>query len=96
MGYSLIAIPMEDLHNISMESVDMVEIFGAISNSMTFQVYQEGFNSDQLKLIAEKVRHEWLGKNPQTYSEYDLQVMGEILCYLNVSDIQNIHTDAFM
>ncbi|XP_073831814.1 uncharacterized protein [Musca autumnalis] len=96
MGYSLTAIPVDDLRNISMENVDMVEIFGSIINTMTLREYQQGFSVEQLTLLAQKVRYEWLGKSPQTYSEYDLRTMGEILCYFNVTDIGNIHTDAFM
>ncbi|KAM7350603.1 otoancorin-like [Cochliomyia hominivorax] len=94
IGYSLTFIPLQDLNNISMENVDVVEAFGAIRSSDN-KGYQNGFNVDQLNLLAQKVRQEWLGKNPQTYSEYDLKAMGEILCYMNVTDIEKIHADAF-
>ncbi|XP_058978034.1 uncharacterized protein LOC131802237 [Musca domestica] len=96
MGYALTAIPLEDFRNISMENVDMIEIFGSIINTMSLREYQQGFSEEQLSMLAQKVRSEWLGKTPQTYSEYDLRAMGEILCYFNVTDIENIHTDAFM
>ncbi|XP_075158130.1 uncharacterized protein LOC142231407 [Haematobia irritans] len=95
MSYSLTAIPVEDLRNISFENIDIISVFGAIRTTMLLKEYQSGFNAEQLKVIASKVRNEWSGKNPLTYSEYDLRAMGEILCYLNVTDIENIHSDAF-
>ncbi|XP_037805809.1 uncharacterized protein LOC119599934 [Lucilia sericata] len=94
MGYSLTFIPIKELRNISMENVDVVEAFGAIRSSLNKQ-HQDGFETEQLNILAQKVREEWQGKNPFTYSEYDLKSMGEILCYLNATDIENIHADAF-
>ncbi|KAI8128016.1 hypothetical protein CVS40_2494 [Lucilia cuprina] len=94
MGYSLTFIPIKELRNISMENVDVIEAFGAIRSSLNKQ-HQDGFDAEQLNILALKVREEWLGKNPFTYSEYDLKSMGEILCYLNATDIENIHPDAF-
>ncbi|XP_053950455.1 uncharacterized protein LOC128858314 [Anastrepha ludens] len=87
------AITVEELHNISMSRVEIVEAFGGVqglSSNMS-----NGFTDAQMKLIASKVRNEWLGKEPEIYSEYDLISMGEIICHLNESDIENIHADAF-
>lgn len=89
----LTAISVEELHNISMSRVELVEAFGgvhALSSDMN-----TGFSEEQMNLIASKVRFEWLGKEPETYSEYDLISMGEIVCHLNESDIEGIHADAF-
>lgn len=94
MGYTLTFISLQDLRNISMENVDVVEAFGAIRSSDN-KDNQKGFSTGQLSILAQKVRAEWLGKNPYTYSEYDLKAMGEILCYLNVTDVEKIHADAF-
>ena len=76
-----------------MENVDVVKAFGAIRSNLYSE--HSGFKAEQLGIIAQKVRKEWLGKNPFTYSEYDLMSMGEIICYLNITDIENIHGDAF-
>lgn len=78
-----------------MESVDVVKAFGSIRSNFYSEQSQGGFNAEQFRIVAQKIRKEWLGKNPFTYSEYDLRTMGEIICYLNVSDIENIHGDAF-
>lgn len=84
---------MDDLRNITMKNVEIVEAFGLIRS--TEKRPDAGFDRDQLKLLAKKIRHEWHGKEPETYSEYDLKAMGEILCYLNASDINDIHPIAF-
>lgn len=93
MGYALTAIPLNELSTISMENVEIIEAFGLIKSSNSKQ-HQDGFSEKQLKLIARKVRTEWLDKNALTYSEYDLKIMGQILCYLKVQDIEKIHADA--
>lgn len=95
MGYALTFIPDEELRNISLENVDIVEAFGAIRSSDKKQ-HQSGFKPEQLNILAHKIRQEWVDKSPSTYSEYDLMAMGEILCYLNATDIENIHADAFV
>ena len=69
----------------------MVEAFGAVRSTDEFG----GFNEEQKTLIALKFHNEWLGKNPQTYSEYDLMTMGEIICQLQVNNIAEIHPTAF-
>lgn len=88
---------MQDLHNISMERVEIVEAFGAIRKKSKYiaETTDVTFNEEQMRLIARKVRNEWLGKTPKTYSEYDLMSMGQIICHLNVTDILQIHADAF-
>lgn len=93
MGTSLTAIPMDDLQNINMKDVEIVEAFGLIRS--TEDNPDVGFNHEQLTLLARKVRQEWTGKGPDTYSEYDLKAMGEILCYFNASDLEEIHAIAF-
>ncbi|XP_036341037.1 uncharacterized protein LOC118750557 [Rhagoletis pomonella] len=90
----LTAITNEELHNISMARVEIVEAFGGV-HALNSGDTNKGFTDEQIKLIARKVRTEWLGKRPETYSEYDLVSMGEIACHLNASDIFNIHADAF-
>ncbi|XP_039961096.1 uncharacterized protein LOC120775132 [Bactrocera tryoni] len=87
------AISVMELSNISMSRVEIVEAFGGVhtlSNDTS-----NGFNDEQMQLIASKARYEWLGKGPETYSEYDLISMGEIVCHLNESDIERMHADAF-
>lgn len=93
MGTSLTAIPMEDLRNITIKDVEIIEAFGLIR--ATNNKPEAGFDQDQLKLLAQKIQNEWPGKKPETYSEYDLKAMGEILCYFNASDIKEIHPVAF-
>ncbi|XP_067635320.1 uncharacterized protein [Eurosta solidaginis] len=90
----LTAITMDELHNISMSRVEIVEAFGRV-HALRSSDMSQGFSEAQMALIASKVRNEWLGKEPQTYSEYDLISLGEIVCHLNESDIENIHADAF-
>lgn len=87
------AISVVELANISMSRVEMVEAFSGVhtlSNDTN-----NGFSDEQMQLIASKVRYEWLGKGPDTYSEYDLISLGEIVCHLNESDIELLHADAF-
>lgn len=93
MGTSLTAIPMDDLQNIIIKDVEIVEAFGLIRSIENKP--KAGFDENQLKLLAQKVRQEWPGKNPKTYSEYDLKAMGEILCYFNASDLKEIQPVAF-
>ncbi|XP_055842259.1 uncharacterized protein LOC129909234 [Episyrphus balteatus] len=85
MGNLVTGIPLEDLRNITINVVEIVKAFGSV---------QKGFTDEQMNLIAQKVRSEWPNKIPQTYSEYDLKSMGQIVCYLNRSDIAAIHAVA--
>lgn len=86
MGNLLTGIPLDDLRNITIDVVEIVKAFGSV---------REGFSEEQLNLIARKVHNEWSNKKPNTYSEYDLISMGQIVCYLNPSDIAAINADAF-
>ncbi|XP_055913914.1 uncharacterized protein LOC129947399 [Eupeodes corollae] len=85
MGNLVTGIPLDDLRNITIDVVEIVKAFGSV---------QKGFTDEQMTLIAQKVSNEWPNKNPRTYSEYDLISMGQIVCYLNRSDIAAIHAVA--
>ncbi|XP_037931963.1 uncharacterized protein LOC119666752, partial [Teleopsis dalmanni] len=91
LGQVLTSISTEELRNVTMARFETVEAFGAIQHTLI----TIGFKEEQLKVLAQKLRNEWIGKNPETYSEYDLIAMGEIICYLNTTDIDAIHADAF-
>lgn len=86
LGSILSAISLEDLQNITMDRVEIVEAFGST---------HVNFDEQQLMVIASKVRSEWYGKEPHTYSEYDLVSLGQIICYIKPTDILQIHSDAF-
>lgn len=50
---------------------------------------------NKMDVIAQKVKSDWAGKTPDKYSEYDLEILGKILCYFNQSEILQIHPDAY-
>lgn len=85
MGYALAGIPPEDFGNITIGDIEMVEIFGQ----------HRGFNPEQMYAILEKVQEDWAEKVPETYSQYDLEALRQILCVMNQTEIERIHPDAY-
>ncbi|XP_059617697.1 uncharacterized protein LOC132262443 [Phlebotomus argentipes] len=85
MGYALVGIPPEDFDNITIGDIEMVEVFGQY----------RGFNPEQMYAILERVQSDWTEKIPETYSQYDLEALRQILCVMNMSEIERIHADAY-
>ncbi|GAB0091292.1 uncharacterized protein DMENIID0001_061160 [Sergentomyia squamirostris] len=85
MGYALVGIPPEDFDNITIGDIEMVEVFGQY----------RGFNPDQMFAILSRVQIDWAEKIPETYSQYDLEALRQILCVMNQSEIERIHPDAY-
>ncbi|CAD7090939.1 unnamed protein product [Hermetia illucens] len=85
MGWILSGISLDDLRNMTIDQGELIGIFGSA----------ESLNDDQMDVIAQKVKSDWAGKTPDKYSEYDLEILGKILCYFNQSEILQIHPDAY-
>lgn len=80
-----VAVTPEDMYNITFNSVDIIQNFG-LDFQLTYQ---------QLDVIADRVREDWGGKEPEDYSHYDLIALGQILCAFNRSEIERIHPEAY-
>lgn len=85
MGYALAGIPVEDFQNITLDNIDIVEVFGKY----------HALRPEQMAALAEGIIRDWSEKVPETLSEFDLMAMGQILCYFNKTDILRIHPDAY-
>lgn len=80
-----VAVQPEDIYNITFNSIDVIENFG-LNYNLSIQ---------QLNAIAERVREDWGGKEPEDYSSYDLIALRQILCAFNRSEIERIHPEAY-
>lgn len=85
LGYAMAGIPVDDFQNITMDSIDIVQVFGN----------GRGLKNEQLAALAEGVIRDWSEKVPSTLSEFDLIALGQILCHFNKTDIARIHADAY-
>lgn len=85
MGYALAGIPVDDFQNITLDNIDIVEVFGK----------DHDLPQEQMAVIAEAIIRDWTEKVPETLSEFDLTALGQILCHFNKSDILRIHPDAY-
>ncbi|XP_055681863.1 uncharacterized protein LOC129789239, partial [Lutzomyia longipalpis] len=54
-----------------------------------------GFNPEQMYAILGRVQSDWAEKVPETFSQYDLEALRQILCVMNQSEIERIHADAY-
>lgn len=85
MGFALAGIPADDLQNITLDNIDIVEVFGK----------SHDLSQELMAAIAEAVIRDWTEKVPETLSEFDLLALGQILCHFNRTDIARIHPDAY-
>lgn len=85
MGYAIAGIPVDDFQNITLDNIDLVEVFGK----------DHDLPQEQLTAIAEAIIRDWTEKVPETLSEFDLLALGQILCHFNKTDILRIHPDAY-
>ncbi|KAM3968443.1 uncharacterized protein ACR2FA_004127 [Aphomia sociella] len=79
------ALTPEDYANVTFSNIDVIQNFGL------------NYNLDELQLsaIAERVREDFAGKEPEDYTYYDLTALRQILCAYNRSEIERIHPSAF-
>ncbi|XP_063634688.1 uncharacterized protein LOC134805300 [Cydia splendana] len=79
------AIPPEHFSNMTLSSIDVIENFGLNYN----------LNEDQIAALADRVREDFAGKEPEDYTFYDLTALRQILCGFNRSEIERIHPAAY-
>lgn len=79
------AILPEEYANITLSSIDVVQNFG-----LNYKL-----NDAQLAAIADRVRKDYAGKEPEDYTYYDLTALRQILCAYNRSEIQRIQPSAY-
>lgn len=79
------AISPEEYANITLSSIDVIENFGLNYN----------LNDAQLGAIADRVRENFAGKEPEDYTYYDLTALRQILCAFNRSEINKIQPSAY-
>lgn len=79
------AILPEEYANITLSSIDVIQNFGLNYN----------LNDAQLSAIADGVRKEFAGKEPEDYTYYDLTALRQILCAFNRSEIERIQPSAY-
>lgn len=85
LHWATTAIQPDDIFNITMNSIEIVENFG----------FDYGLTNEQLTAIAERVREDWGGKEPQDYSSYDLIALRQIICAFNRSEVERIKPQAY-
>lgn len=79
------AIISEEYANITLSSIDVIQNFGLNYN----------LNDAQLAAIADRVRKDFAGKEPEDYTYYDLTALRQILCAFNRSEIERIQPSAY-
>lgn len=79
------ALTPDDYGNLTLSNIDVIQNFGL----------NYGLNEDQLSAIADRVREDFAGKEPQDYSFYDLTALRQILCAFNQSEIESIRPLAY-
>ncbi|XP_052752489.1 uncharacterized protein LOC128201042 [Galleria mellonella] len=79
------ALTPEDYANITFSNIDVIQNFGLNYN----------LDMQQLMAIADRVREDFAGKEPEDYTYYDLTALRQILCAYNRSEIERIHPSAF-
>lgn len=79
------AIEPEEYANITLTSVDVIQNFGL----------NYDLSPAQLSAIADSVRENFGGKEPEDYTYYDLIALRQILCSFNRSEIERIHPSAY-
>ncbi|XP_060809780.1 uncharacterized protein LOC132903981 [Amyelois transitella] len=79
------AVKPDDYYNITFSNIDVIQNFGLNYN----------LNFDQLSALANRVREDFAGKEPEDYTYYDLTAIRQILCAFNRSEIERIHPSAF-
>lgn len=79
------AISPEEYANITLSSIDVIQNFGLNYN----------LNDAQLAAIADRVRKDFAGKEPEDFTYYDLTALRQILCAFNRSEIARIQPSAY-
>lgn len=79
------AISPEEYQNITFSNIDVIQNFGLNYN----------LNEVQLQAIADRVREDFAGKEPEDYTYYDLTALRQILCVFNRSEIEKIHPSVY-
>lgn len=79
------AVLPDDYANITLSSIDVIQNFGLNYN----------LNDAQLAAIADRVRKDFAGKEPEDYTYYDLTALRQILCAFNRSEISRIQPSAY-
>lgn len=79
------AISPEEYSNITFSSIDVIQNFGLNYN----------LHDAQLQAIADRVREDFAGKEPEDYTYYDLTALRQILCAFNRSEIERIQPSAY-
>ncbi|CAH0402179.1 unnamed protein product [Chilo suppressalis] len=79
------ALTPDDYYNLTLSNVDVIQNFG----------FNYGLEEDQLAAIADRVREDFAGKEPEDYTFYDLIALRQILCAFNQSEIERIHPAAY-
>ncbi|KOB79312.1 Cellular retinaldehyde binding protein [Operophtera brumata] len=85
LHYVTVAVKPEDYANMTLSNIEVIENFGLDYN----------LEQAQMSAIAERVREDFAGKEPEDYTYYDLVAMKQILCQFNRSEIERIHPSAY-
>lgn len=79
------AVTPQDYNNITLSDIDIIQNFGLNYNLVPAQ----------LSAIADRVREDFAGKEPEDYTYYDLTALKQILCAFNRSEIERIHPSVY-
>lgn len=85
LHYVTVAVRPEEYANITLSNIDVIENFGLNYN----------LEQAQMSAIADRVREDFAGKEPEDYTFYDLLALKQILCQFNQSEIERIHPSAY-
>lgn len=75
----------EEFSNLTLSNIEVISTLGI----------DYGLSMDQLDAIADRVREDFGGKQPEDYTSYDLIGLRQILCAFNASEINRIHPKAY-
>lgn len=79
------AVTPTEYSNMTLSNIDVIQNFGLNYN----------LDMDQLSAIADRVREDFAGKEPEDFTYYDLSSLRQILCAFNRSEIERIHPSAY-
>ncbi|KAF6203648.1 hypothetical protein GE061_001980 [Apolygus lucorum] len=85
LGWIVNGIPPSHFTNLSLTDVNTIASLGRCTE----------LTEEQLQKLKEAITDQWLGKELEDFTSYDLISLRQILCAYNSTSIQMIHPDAY-
>ncbi|CAG9558329.1 unnamed protein product [Danaus chrysippus] len=85
LHWVITVVTPEEFSNLTLSNIEVISTLGV----------DYGLSQAQLDAIADRVREDFGGKQPEDYTSYDLIGLRQILCAFNASEIDRIHPKAY-